>query len=160
MAATAGIAYLGLKAGQNARALLSKDSVVVKPEAAARQLEADAAERAEAVAATGQTEAGAGVAVADSTGEGPVDAEDARPPKLNRFHGSVSLDPARVARDAGTINQEVIQHLVVVGLVGSDVSVTLEIQADVSEGVPERVVRTVSENCRTLKFESHGFEEA
>ena len=149
--------YLGLRGGQNVRAILNKDSLVVKPGAAAKQLEADEAERAQAKAATGQTETGAGVAVTGRTDVAAGDDEEARPPKLSRFHGSVSLDPARVARDASTISQEVIQHLV--GLVGSDVSVTLEIQADVPEGVPERVVRTVSENCRTLKFEGHGFEE-
>jgi hypothetical protein len=26
--------------------------------------------------------------------------------------------------------------------------------------VPEKVVRTVTENCRTLKFQDHGFEES
>ena len=28
----------------------------------------------------------------------------------------------------------------------------------VPQGVPEQVVRVVTENCRTLKFTSHGFE--
>jgi hypothetical protein len=39
------------------------------------------------------------------------------------------------------------------------VTVTLEIEAEVSPGVPENVVRTVTENSRTLKFDSHGFEQ-
>jgi hypothetical protein len=26
-------------------------------------------------------------------------------------------------------------------------------------GAPEQVVRTVTENCRTLKFKTYGFEE-
>ena len=51
-----------------------------------------------------------------------------------------------------------ISHIT--GLVGADVSVTLEIAADVSSGVPDKVVRTVTENCRTLKFRDHGFEES
>jgi hypothetical protein len=46
-----------------------------------------------------------------------------------------------------------------VGLVGSDVEVKLEISADVPSGVPEDPVRTVTENAQTLKFEQHGFEE-
>ena len=79
----------------------------------------------------------------------------ARRPK--RFHGSVSLDPARVGRDAGRIADEVISHLA--GLVGSSVKVTLEIEAEVEAGTPENVVRTVTENSRTLKFTTHGFEE-
>lgn len=28
------------------------------------------------------------------------------------------------------------------------------------QGVPEKVVRTVTENCRTLKFQDQGFEES
>jgi len=44
-------------------------------------------------------------------------------------------------------------------LVGSDVSVTLEIQAGVPSGVPDKVVRIVNEICRTLKFKEAGFEE-
>jgi hypothetical protein len=36
--------------------------------------------------------------------------------------------------------------------------VTLEIEATIPEGAPENVVRTVTENSRTLKLSSHGFE--
>jgi len=68
----------------------------------------------------------------------------------------VNLDPARAGRDAGVIANEVIAHLV--GLVGADVKVTLEIQATAPEGVPEDKVRTVTENCRVLKFTDQGFE--
>jgi hypothetical protein len=79
------------------------------------------------------------------------------PPKPKRFHGTVTLDATRVGRDAGRIADEVISHLS--GLVGSAVKVTLEIEADVANGVPENVVRTVTENSRTLKFSSQGFEQ-
>lgn len=80
-----------------------------------------------------------------------------QPPKPKRYHGTVVLDPTRVGRDASRIADEVITHLA--GLVGSNVTVTLEIDADVSAGVPDNVVRTVTENSRTLKFESNsGFE--
>ena len=44
-------------------------------------------------------------------------------------------------------------------LVGARVRVTLEIEAEIPDGVPENVVRVVTENSRTLKFESHGFED-
>lgn len=58
--------------------------------------------------------------------------------------------------DAGRIAHEVIAHLV--GLVGSQVKATLEVEAEVPSGVPDAVVRTVTENSRTLKFASQGFE--
>ena len=52
--------------------------------------------------------------------------------KPKRFHGSVTLDPTRVGRDAGRVADEVISHLV--GLVGSLVKVTLEIEATIETG--------------------------
>ena len=62
-----------------------------------------------------------------------------------------------MGRDAGRIADEVISHLA--GLVGSNVRVTLEIEAEVPDGAPDHVVRTVTENSRTLKFTDHGFEK-
>lgn len=50
-----------------------------------------------------------------------------------------------------------VAHLA--GLVGSTVKVTLEIEAEIPSGAPENVVRTVTENSRTLKFTSQGFEK-
>jgi hypothetical protein len=67
------------------------------------------------------------------------------------------LDPTRVGRDASRIAEEVIAHLS--GLVGATVTVTIEVHAEITSGAPDHVVRTVTENCRTLKFASHGFEK-
>jgi hypothetical protein len=79
------------------------------------------------------------------------------PAKPRRFHGSVTLDAARVGRDASRIADEVVSHLV--GLMNSKVKVTLEIEADIPTGAPDNVVRTVTENSRTLKFSpGSGFE--
>jgi len=66
------------------------------------------------------------------------------------------LNSERVGRDAGQIASEVIAHLT--GLVGAKVNVTLEITAEIPDGAPEHVVRVVTENGRTLKFDSQGFE--
>ena len=41
---------------------------------------------------------------------------------------------------------------------GARVSVTLEIEVEIPSGTPENVVRIVTENGRTLKFTSQGFE--
>ena len=74
-----------------------------------------------------------------------------------RFHGTVTLDSTRVGRDASHIADEVIAHLA--GLVGATVKVTLEVVAEIPSGTPDNVVRTVTENSRTLKFTSQGFEK-
>jgi predicted AAA+ superfamily ATPase len=73
-----------------------------------------------------------------------------------RFHGTVELDAGRVGRDASQIAAEVIAHLN--ALVGANVRVSLEIDAEIPEGANEHVVRTVTENCKTLKFQQHEFE--
>ena len=73
------------------------------------------------------------------------------------MHGTVALDATRVGRDASRIADEVIAHLS--GLVGATVAVTLEVEAEIPTGAPERIVRIVTENRRTLKFTDHGFEK-
>ena len=77
--------------------------------------------------------------------------------RFHRFYGSVKINPHLMAKDAGSVMQEVVTHLT--ALYGADVQVTLEIQADIPGGVTDDIVRTVTENCRTLKFEGFGFEE-
>ena len=94
--------------------------------------------------------------VADRDPESPLpDTPTATQPV--RFHGTVPLDSTRVGRDASRIADEVISHLA--GLVGARVTVTLEISAEVPSGAPDHVVRTVTENSRTLKFTNQGFEK-
>ncbi len=124
--------------------------MLVKPDIAQAQLTADAEE--------------AGIAVPEGIPGIPGEDGDMLEPrevgeavKITRFHGSVLLDSKRLTPDAGKVAEEVLSHLS--GLVGAKVDISLEIQVDVSEGIPEDVVRIVQENCNTLKFTSHGFEE-
>lgn len=90
-------------------------------------------------------------------GQGRITVKPPPPKKKRRFHGSIDVDPKRAGRDAGNIAESVIQYL---GLEKeSDVKVTIEITAYMPEGAGDRTIRTVSENCRTLKFKSFDFEE-
>ena len=73
-----------------------------------------------------------------------------------RFHGTISLDPQTFSTGTGKVSKEVVQHLL--SLLGTGVKVSIEIDAENAEGFPDGVVRTVTENCRVLKFGSHGFE--
>ena len=61
-----------------------------------------------------------------------------------------------MGRDASRIAEEVVAHLA--GLVGANVTVTLEIKAEIPTGAPDNVVRTVTESSRALEFTSLGFE--
>jgi hypothetical protein len=110
-----------------------------------------------ASASAGQPRSGNGGASANQPGtSGPLPFPQPSA-QSKRFHGTVSLDPTGVGRDASRIAEEVISHLE--GLVGSKVKVTMEIDAEIPSGTPDNVVRTVSENSRTLKFISQGFEK-
>lgn len=129
--------------------------ILVKPAVARQQLDAEKAPPEPPVGPGNPPQPPHG------PGRGPIVDPPPPPPRVaaqpTRFHGSVTLDSARVGRDASRIADEVLSHLS--GLVGADVRVTLEIEVNVPGGVPENVVRTVTENSRTLKFGSHGFEK-
>ena len=144
--------YVGLRSGMLvALPDASASDLLVKPDVAAAQLDAER------------------VPVPGPLGEGPNDdgggfqpgppgtpPPPPQPPQPTRFHGNVSLDATRAGRDASQITDEVVAHLT--GLPRARVTVTLEIHAELPEGAPDHVVRTVTENSRTLKFTSHGFE--
>lgn len=148
--------FVGLRASCNVAVETDSTLLLVKPEAAAKQMDA---ERAEATGSpTGTqlpTPATQGQTGAATTAGTPVPPPPAKP---TRFFGSVKLDASRLNRDAAQVSTEVVQHLT--ALLGANVEVTLEIQAHVEGGIPDNVVRTVSENCKTLKFRDQGFEQS
>jgi len=88
----------------------------------------------------------------------PMPERPLTPPTVlpKRFHGTVELDPERVGRDAGRIAEEIITHLAIQK--NAKIKVTLEIEAELPQGADDRLVRTVMENARTLRFKSQGFE--
>jgi len=151
--------YRGLRRCQSIT-LTDSDApgLLVRPEVARMQLDAEAAASAATTdTSTATTESGGGgVTTMDPGSSEPSGASESGPPRPKRFHGSVVLDSARVGRDASRIADEVLSHLS--GLVGTKVRVTLEVEAEIPDGAPENVVRTVTENSRTLRFTSHGFE--
>jgi predicted AAA+ superfamily ATPase len=150
--------YRGLRCGQQVNVSASNLSgLLVRPERAQTQQDADAAAAAAASGGSASTGTGGPVppAAPGSPGGSTVVTPTAAKPK--RFHGTVVLDSTRVGRDASRVADEMISHLT--GLVGAKVTVTLEIEAQMPDGAPEQVVRTVTENGRTLKFASQGFEK-
>ena len=151
--------HRGLRGGQLV-SLTEAVGLLVKPDVARRQIDAESAI---------PTSVGPGGPPVDPGPDGgspvpgggsqpggvsPAPPEPARP---TRFHGTDDLDSARVGRDAGQIADEVISHLH--GLIGAEVTVTLEIQAKVPSGAPDNVVRTVTENARTLEVHEPGVRE-
>ncbi|HRA65573.1 MAG TPA: AAA+ family ATPase, partial [Caldilinea sp.] len=142
--------YRGLQSGQRIMIVASDGGLLVRPEVAQRQMEAESTATS--------------VTVVDPSPDpdpNPFGPGLPPPPPLvkmqpKRYYGRVALDPQRTGRDASRIADEVITHLV--GLIGANVTITLEIEVDVPAGVPDTVVTIVTENSRALKFENHGFE--
>lgn len=76
--------------------------------------------------------------------------------KKVHFYGRVDLNPVRAKMDFGQIVDEVVEQFT--ARHGTAVRITIEIEADDSQGFDEAVQRAVRENCSTLKFGSHSFE--
>ena len=159
--------YEGLRFGEaGATIYVDESSVIVHPDAARRQIEAES-EQQTAVYPPGTGGEG-GVAEGGNGGAGvggPDSGETVDPPTIQApgrdlsrsFRGVVEIDPARLGGSAGAIGQEVVQRLA--SIIGSNVRITLEIRADVPDGIPEKVERDVSENCNTLRFREYGFRD-
>ncbi len=134
------------------------DGVLVKPEAARRQLEADALAKQKAA----EDEARAkGLELPAPLPPGHTETPTIAPLPIasqlpRRFYGEVEVSALRAAMDVDKLVKEVIQHLS--ALDGARVQVALHIEAELPGGVPDNIQRTVSENCRVLKFKQHEFE--
>jgi len=149
--------YPGLRAGQIVQIVDElAPGFLVKPGVAIQQMKAETtAHPPVSIPPGGSRDGDESLQSQPGLTPGPEPSPPESRPK--RFHGSVTLDAARVGRDAGRIAEEVISHLS--AIIGAKVTVTLELEAEVPSGVPDHVVRTVTENSRVLKFTSHGFEK-
>jgi len=121
--------YRGLRGGRQVSFDADSPGLLVKSAVARKQLDAETSQNGGSsgtgTGAGGGTGAGTGGGAGGGTAGGPTPA----PPQPKRFHGTVVLDATRVGRDAGRIGDEVIAHLA--ALVGANVTVTLEIHAQI-----------------------------
>src|SRR5216683_1519905 len=116
--------YVGLVAGKIPDVHMDSTAVLVKPEAARRQIEPQ-------------------VPVPPTPPPLPPRSEQLP----NRFFGRVSLEPVRLLRDVGDIAEAIVRQLGKAGK--TEIRITLEVDADSKSGFPEDVQRTVTENART-----------
>lgn len=70
---------------------------------------------------------------------------------------SAEVDPVRVNKVVSTYVDEIIRHLMQVD--GATVELKLDVDVISPDGIPASTVRTVSENCKTLKITDFGFDE-
>ena len=145
--------YHGLRCGQTISLTAESSGLLVKPEVAQAQLSAAQPKQVEASQLTGEAIPSSVVVKEAGVTDQSLPAPARAPAKPKRFYASAILNPTRVGRDAGQIAEEVIAHLS-----SARVTVTLEIEAEAPDGMPDEVVRIVSENSRALKFKSYGFQ--
>ena len=139
--------YRGLQYGRQIGITSDSTGLLVSPEAARIQIDLQ-----DIITDADQPEPDSVEPSTDDQADTPMP-----PKKLRRYHGTKSLNPERVGRDASELASELISHLQ--GQVGTNVKVTIEIEADIPNGASDSIVRTVLENGNTLGMENHGFEE-
>jgi hypothetical protein len=153
--------YLGLVHGRRPQVTFDGESVIVKPEIAEDQREADSGAKPD----DAPDPDGPDPARPDTTGGGPGGqarrtgnggTAPAAPPETRRFFATVDLNPDRLGRDANAIAEEIVRHLA--SERGAKLRVSIELDADLPNGVSDETKRVVSENCDALKFKTYGFE--
>ncbi|WP_340583945.1 DUF499 domain-containing protein [Brucella pseudintermedia] len=140
--------YVGLaiSSATSAQVVIDSESVIIKPDVAEQYRQKQTAPApAEGPAPV--------VTHGPDTTTQPAPGTTATAPaeqKPTRFHGTVMISPERPARDIHQIVEAIIEQLTT--LPDADVSIKLEIDAEVSSGLDRAKVRTLVENATTLGF--------
>lgn len=144
--------YLGLEFGNpGASVIINSMSILIKKDIALKQVEID---EKRIVSPDGKPMQIKDGEPAKKFGEST---QDGKKEIYKRFYGMTTLDSTRLARDVGLIAEEVIQHLST--LPSAEVDISLEIKARIPDGIPNKIARTIIENCKTLKFQTNDFEK-
>ena len=158
--------YLGLKLNQPVFSVNQTD-LLVKVDVAKRQLQVEqnspkpagpdvSPNKPDEQGGNGP-EDGTGGGTSKPGGDGGTIVPPPQPePQNTHFYLSATLDGTRIIRDVDTYVKEVIQHLQDID--GAKVEIKLEVQVEAPNGISDSTVRTVSENCRTLKANDFGFD--
>ena len=162
-AARDGGRWQGFAFGQSAFVTLDADSLLVSHAAAMEhQGRLDEDKRMQAAQAAGQGAVVLGVAVPGSPQQAGDRQEAAGATASSavalpqRFFSTVEVDATTATMDFSTIVNEVIQHFA--AQAGTEVTITVEIEARSPQGFDAAFQRTISENCAVLKFNRPNFE--
>ena len=140
-------AYLGLvvSGGVSAHVVIDSNSLIVKPNIAAdHTLKVDVpVEENPVIGGTADPENGTTTGGTDEPGT-------VKSKNPTRFQGTVMISADRPAREIHKIVESIVEQLTTVP--GADVSLKLEIDAEISSGLDRVKVRTLTENAATLGF--------
>ena len=146
---------LSIESAGSAAVTIDADSVIVRPTVAEAARAKQVPAQAERTTSTSVTSSGAPVSPTTVDGEregGTVPAGPApeAPKDPTRFQGTVMISADRPARDMAQIVEAIVEQLTTVP--GAEVTLRLEIDAEVPSGLDRSKVRTLTENASTLGF--------
>ncbi len=141
--------YVGLAISgpSHVQVVIDSDSVIIKPDVAESHRPKPKEEPAGPGGADSTESDGPAPTPGGDPGGEPAPAPEKKP---TRFVGTVMISADRPARDIHQIVEAIIEQLTT--LPGSDVSLKLEIDAEVPSGLDRAKVRTLIENATTLGF--------
>lgn len=140
--------YLGLaiRRADNIQIVVDRDSLIVKPEIAEAQKPAEAS----TPPANGERADAKGDQSTSPVGTGKRESAENEERIPTRFQGAVMISAERPAREIHQIVEAIVEQLTT--LPGAEVSLRLEIDAEVPSGLDRAKVRTLVENATTLGF--------
>ena len=154
--------YLDITLGKDYFGIISPSTLLVKKELAEAQLQATAKE--DTSTPTDDTNTNiyptpGGTPSSSEVHDTSTPVPSSQPQSSNspqHFAMDVQLDKTRINKQVNDYVTEILTHLM--NVKGANVNIRLDIDVDLPEGTPENVVRTVSENCQTLKIQNFHFE--
>ena len=130
--------------GINASFALTPESIIIRPEVAIKY-------RQESEKSDGNNATRDGHSPTEPTTTPKPEEQPTQDPVLpKRFTGSVSISSDRPARHLSNIIDGIYEQLNIIE--GAEISMTLEIHAEVPDGIDNSKRRTLLENAETLKF--------
>lgn len=75
----------------------------------------------------------------------------------NHFYGAVEVDPVRAKLEFVRIAEEIIQHFNLKP--DARIKISVEVQAESTNGFDETIQRVIKENCNVLRFKNAEFEK-
>lgn len=152
-----GTRYIDLKYNQHV-GIIERSGLLVKTSVAKKQLQEEASQEQ----TTGATNVGSeNSSTINTIANGTQRVYEKNPSpeakKNTHFYMSAKLDNTRIGRDVQRLVEEVINHLTSVD--GCQVDISLELNAKAPDGLSQQIVRTISENCQTLRVTNFGFDD-
>ena len=150
--ATESYSGLAIQSSRGTLVTIDSDSLLVDPDVAEREMHAETPAQGEGgchvAEATGVEERQAEFG-GTTPGQSCADGTQAES-MPTRFMGTVMISPDRPAKEMHQIVEAIVEQLTT--LPGAEVSLKLEIHAEISSGLDRAKVRTITENATTLGF--------